>query len=1051
MSDPAIHTGPNFFQRHLVPADSTLVRGAMRQAAEWSLEDNPVVRHLVSTAFAVAAVALSLFKTISYLLQLPVKILLNVVRFDPIALVLDFAQSLSDTGRSLLMAAFGATYVIGGMLFPEEVYGFFKPAVVVMIESALEKKQKELETALEEVKGAEANITKFLKLAQESGQRVQEAEEKLRTALPATEAEQLRQEVADAQRTREEALTQVDQIQAQVGHRIEALQSGHESQQHLVEQKSDEGFRERLGQVQKEHEAALEALREEQRAALAQRDEKVERQLAAGQEDGEALQQQHATATARIQEEHQVATEQLVAAHQREMEQLAPLQEQVARFKEEVIGARSEAGTIQQTLADEQSRLERQAAEMTSLREELDHSRQRNADQARQLDTSQEEARGLQGRVAEFEAAELASSAAALAMAHSQISLPSAVPVDDKLAGSLVSNLNSSLTPKVIVEAEVRVAAAEALEDTKVEFLGESFIELDVSEQYYLEEGRRSLDFNGHANAMTYLYHFFASQLSAPEDGAELSFNLETGRVEMAADPNARANFCQILRETYGYNAAGRAIKLHKLDQAGTLTFLDVKKALVSMAAHVKALDLKALFNDLRAGSPSRLMSHLIPEDEKAVITRFDTFEEIPPHSEALHLLMNAYRTLPRPTPAGEMERVSLLQLLSPENVPGQGFGEFNQFHHDLKLLLDAALPPILETNGIDTELPASLDLIEMSMGEHFAKNLGYRELFPGSIVTQFGNTLYELADEIDHTADAVYCRLYAGINALSGKYDAANPMPVHLVTRGTQFKPSQQASGQSLARDFELGGVGKGSFDLRADEMKAMITRYLENVPADAPVHLFLEGHSLGATDSMRLTLVVAKLLLERPDLRAKVVKVSVNPQNPPAIEPAVNDEFRAVLEAIGGEKVLFEITYSLFDQDKVQWIAAGVYLGAKIDSPLLRCRAVHLKPPEPLSALDIHAAKPFTEQADLKYEVAVVEDGEPLAQLLEREHYQHPESGAAARLYSEFTRMATATVFTAGQALLVTPLMRTGAAFGGMFLGRIVDDNNLLDSALY
>ncbi len=1187
MSENVIVSGPNFFQRTLVPADSSLVRGAMREAAKHGTSDNILVRHVVSTAFAVASVALSILNTISYLLQIPVKIVLNIVRFDPKGLVFDFAQSLSDTARSLLMGAFGATYVIGGILFPEEVYGFFKPAVIKTAEDALGKKQKELETALEDNKSLQENADQFLKKAKEIEAELNQAKQKLHSAATPEEVQTLRKDLAEIRQkldlASDQSLELRDELGAEKRLELEKLVQEHQQAfQNLSDklgnekkaelkklgeqhQKSVEKFEEKLqqktigsatdkqllenlqekhklevGKLNKEHEhaigfvqkqvqqekkAELKKLMQEHQKSVEEFEEKLQQKTIGSATDKQLLenfQKQHILELGKLNEKHEQATslvqkqvqqldnekkdefEKLGEQHQKSVEELKK------QLQQKTIGSATDKQLLEkqhtlevgklieehkiaiglvQTLFDEQvSELGEKRTAHLELQEETDllrknynsllegiYTTKEETQQTakylkleiekygqleckeppkpddnglrKELELSQLQVQQLKGRVEELERAPVNNSAALLSTTRPSLLLSEPL-VNEELASSLTRSLHELVDP--IARAEVVVVPKNRPESQTIIVNNDSFVELQRDERSDVEQMRSQIGFTGQANLMTFLYHFFDDESEAPVDTQPISFNLETGRIELKADDKARANFCQILRETYGGNAATRAISLYSLEKAGPLTYLDVKKAIVAVAAHVKVKDLAALFDDLKKTSASRLITLLIPEGERKEILQFDSFDTIPPHHEALHLLLNAYRTLPKPG-AETMERVPVFNYFAIGSAPSQKFSGFQQYYHDLKTLFDAALPAIVESSGVKTELPSSIDLRKMCISEHFAKSWGYREIRPGNIATQFGRTLFQLVSEIEHKGDAVFFRFYAPMNSQAGKYDEEHPLALHLVTRGTQWKLSSQDSGVSLARDIELTGVGKRSFALRAEEMKKIITEYLESVPEGVPVHLSLDGHSLGGCDEMRVATLVAKLLAERPDLAKKVTKVHVNPQNPPALDPATNKEFAMALKTLEqqhpGKEELFDLTYSLFDNDSVQRIAFGVYLGAGIDSPLLKCRAILLKPPTDYKGA-IHGARPFTNDADRVFEAAVVDEKVKLAPILERENYRDPENGVLTNVLQAVTGTISSLTLNSGHAL-VNPFVRFGVGVGGIVTGRSPNDN-LYDSRI-
>jgi len=965
---------PNVFQRYLVPLESSWVRGTMCQAADSAQSENILVRHVVSTACAVAAIALSTFKTISYMLQIPFQLLLNIVRFDPAGLVFDFARTLSNATRSLLMAAFGATYIASGILFPEEVYGFFKPVSIQTAERALEKKETELQAALSDVKEERKEVANLLAIAQGKDLELEDTKEKLKTTLP--QVEELNQEFANLK----------SEFQTALEEKTQALSK---KEQELGTQKSE------IEKLENQHRETMEV---DLKASLK-----------------------------KLQEKRAEAASVLENAQQKDLKpEITPqaLSQELANLKSEFQTALKERT---QALSEKEQELKTQQSEIKKLQNQLKETEEQAKTTRWELTKEQEKSSSLERRIISLESPmkeqqELEGSAELLSRYHAQLEPKG--PVDEKLAQELAPVLS-----KAVVQNAQQWVVPQPAEEIKMD--GSYVFVESMNEENLLELTRRELNFKGQANLIPYLHDAFEGN-QILKDNQPITFDLENGKILSKEDVMAARIFCQLLRETYGFNAAERVIQLYKLGELQSLTFLDVKKAMVGLAANVKVSDLKALFDDLKKEKPSRLMALLIPENEKKIICEFESFDRIPPHHEALHLLLKAFRTLPIPDPSQESAfRTPVFNILAEEKKESQDFREFDQYIHDLKVLSDSALPFAVEQRGIKTKLPESLGL---ETAEHFAKNIGYRELNPGNIAVQFGNELFELVDEIEQNGDAVFCRLYAPINAKAGK--EADPLHVHLVMRGTQTTPSSQASGASLARDVEVSGVGKASFNLRANDMKKMLTDYLEQIPEKCPVALSLDGHSLGACDAMRLAVVIAQLFKERPDLAAKVVKVYVNPQNSPSLDPATNNEFSGLLKdleiKLPGREGLFDLTISLFDKDPVQRIAYGVYLGAKISSSLLKCRAILLKPPEDFKE-GIHGAKPFTEHADIPFEIKVVDETEQLKPHLEKTDYKDPDAGLLEQACEAITSAIVQLTFTTAHVGFVNPLVRATTYLGG------------------
>lgn len=120
----------NRFQKHLVPEKSSIVRSLLRRAGEWGKCDSMFYSRFLTVALVVGAIVLSLFNTISYLLEIPLKILLNVVHIYPKKLVEDFVVGITCALRSFLFVSFGITFLVAGVLFPKVVFSYFAPNTI---------------------------------------------------------------------------------------------------------------------------------------------------------------------------------------------------------------------------------------------------------------------------------------------------------------------------------------------------------------------------------------------------------------------------------------------------------------------------------------------------------------------------------------------------------------------------------------------------------------------------------------------------------------------------------------------------------------------------------------------------------------------------------------------------------------------------------------------------------------------------------------------------------------------------------------------------------
>jgi hypothetical protein len=151
----AAKSNPNLIQTSLIPEESRNVRYLMIKAKDFSSSENPLVAHLIPAILAAGSVALSAINALSYLLQAPIKILLNIVQFRPLGFFVDFAQDLTNLARSLLFVSLGATLIVAGILFPKPIFTHFAPEYY---ESLPERLKHERDQKIEETKNLGGEI-----------------------------------------------------------------------------------------------------------------------------------------------------------------------------------------------------------------------------------------------------------------------------------------------------------------------------------------------------------------------------------------------------------------------------------------------------------------------------------------------------------------------------------------------------------------------------------------------------------------------------------------------------------------------------------------------------------------------------------------------------------------------------------------------------------------------------------------------------------------------------------------------------------------------------
>ena len=139
----------NFFQKHLIPPESKWVRFMMHKAGVYSCEGNFVSSRLFSVMSAICAIGMSFFNALSYFLQAPIKILLNIVNFNPIGVVRDFISDLTNVIRSMIFVSLGLTFIVIGLFLPQAIFTHFAPEYDVTPEAKLLSENEILKKKLE--------------------------------------------------------------------------------------------------------------------------------------------------------------------------------------------------------------------------------------------------------------------------------------------------------------------------------------------------------------------------------------------------------------------------------------------------------------------------------------------------------------------------------------------------------------------------------------------------------------------------------------------------------------------------------------------------------------------------------------------------------------------------------------------------------------------------------------------------------------------------------------------------------------------------------------
>jgi hypothetical protein len=221
---------------------------------------------------------------------------------------------------------------------------------------------------------------------------------------------------------------------------------------------------------------------------------------------------------------------------------------------------------------------------------------------------------------------------------------------------------------------------------------------------------------------------------------------------------------------------------------------------------------------------------------------------------------------------------------------------------------------------------------------------------------------LMEVIGSLENKRDGVVCHFMAPLLPAPG-----SPLqPFVLNFRGTQPNTDKKQSGVSVHRDLDPSGVGRATFEAREQEILDQVTAFLRE--ARGPVHLQINGHSLGGADVQRaLALIAREMAKEDHDpCFDKIQKLTATAHNPPGVEKDVNDQFFRDLNKL---TIPVELNYVLCATDPVP-VAGGIFLGAvakKESWPDHFSPTMVLLASEQVKYLEAHGARGFAVNKDL------------------------------------------------------------------------------------
>ena len=146
-------TEPDFFQKYLIPVpeESYYICVVMTKAAQCAKSDHFLKAHGASALLATIAVAMSVFNTFSYLLQIPFKVVLNVLALTPHYIIPTLLNDSKNVVLSFVFVCLCSTFIVAALLTPK-IFTNFAPYVPKTREQILEERLKKTEEEKKELK-----------------------------------------------------------------------------------------------------------------------------------------------------------------------------------------------------------------------------------------------------------------------------------------------------------------------------------------------------------------------------------------------------------------------------------------------------------------------------------------------------------------------------------------------------------------------------------------------------------------------------------------------------------------------------------------------------------------------------------------------------------------------------------------------------------------------------------------------------------------------------------------------------------------------------------
>lgn len=420
-------------------------------------------------------------------------------------------------------------------------------------------------------------------------------------------------------------------------------------------------------------------------------------------------------------------------------------------------------------------------------------------------------------------------------------------------------------------------------------------IEVDSMES--LEEERKELDLlENECNLLAYFNQYIAHVgLPYAETLLDTDHVVFSEGVIRKSENEEETNqgsqvFSLLLKETYGAELGAIIFMKYNIAPVGPITFNDVKKALVGIAANVQCTDLKNLFDYIKQSDDGNLSAYRIGnhlynsnKDLYKQIQAKDSFDLLTPAE--VNFLYSAFK-------------YAFDLTVSHTGIPKKGDFLYRQDLEAIRL------------KGTWEHL--ILDHPHLGIGEFTGKTLAYLELQNDQLVSlppvnnELPNIphLYKVENSLANiNDDAVLSHLLVPLNKQQAPFLHADDTNEHifLVFRGTKPPSEHRASGMSVYRDFDYTGIGKSAYDKREPEIQQMVENYLIKT-TEEKVTLHLSGHSLGGCDTQRCLLSMLKKIAaaEEGSPWKKLNNVIVTTFNAPKVDAACNSDLKNVARAI-------------------------------------------------------------------------------------------------------------------------------------------------------